>query len=122
MSSPAYPNQSDFIRNLQSFNIKLVYEAGRRLIKRAFDFTLALVGLIILAPIFVYISILIKQDSPGPVFFWGTRMGKNGQPFKILKFRTMYERLESYQGPPVTADKDERITPLGHWLRDTKIN
>ena len=122
MSSPAYPNQSDFIRNLQSFNIKLVYEAGRRSIKRAFDFTLALVGLIILAPIFVYISILIKQDSPGPVFFWGTRMGKNGQPFKILKFRTMYERLESYQGPPVTADKDERITPLGHWLRDTKIN
>jgi diguanylate cyclase (GGDEF)-like protein len=122
MSSPAYPNQSDFIRNLQSFNIKLVYEVLRRLIKRSFDFTLALVGLIILAPIFVYISILIKQDSPGPVFFWGTRMGKNGQAFKILKFRTMYERLESYQGPPVTADKDERITPLGHWLRDTKIN
>jgi len=122
MSSPAYPNQSDFIRNLQSFNIKLVYELVRRLIKRAFDFTLALVGLIILAPIFVYISILIKQDSPGPVFFWGTRMGKNGQPFKILKFRTMYERPESYQGPPVTADKDERITPFGHWLRDTKIN
>src|SRR3990172_8492454 len=122
MSSPAYPNRSDFIRILQSFNIKLVYEVVRRLIKRAFDFTLALVGLIILAPIFVYISILIKQDSPGPVFFWGTRMGKNGQPFKILKFRTMYERPESYQGPPVTSDKDDRITPLGHWLRDTKIN
>jgi diguanylate cyclase (GGDEF)-like protein len=91
-------------------------------VKRAFDFTLALMGLIMLAPIFAYISILIKRDSPGPIFFWGTRMGKNGQPFKILKFRTMYERIESYQGPPVTADKDERITPLGHWLRDTKIN
>ncbi len=122
MSSQAYPDQSNFIRNIHSFNINLVYEAAKRWVKRAFDFTLALVGLIILAPIFIYISILIKRDSPGPVFFWGTRMGKNGQSFKILKFRTMYERLESYQGPPVTADKDVRITPLGHWLRDTKIN
>ena len=122
MSSQAYPNQSDFIHNTHSFNINPAYEAVRRLAKQAFDFTLALVGLIILAPIFAYISILIKRDSPGPVFFWGKRMGKNGQPFRILKFRTMYERLESYQGPPVTADKDKRITPLGHWLRDTKIN
>src|SRR5215208_4315858 len=122
MSSQAYPSQSDFIRNSSSFNIHLVYEIARRGVKRAFDFTLALVGLTILAPIFAYISILIKRDSPGPVFFWGPRMGKNGQSFKILKFRTMYERLESYQGPPITADKDTRITPLGHWLRDTKLN
>src|SRR6266508_2957204 len=122
MSSQAYPDQSNFIHNIHYFNINRVYETSRRWVKRAFDLTLALVGLIILAPIFIYISILIKRDSPGPVFFWGTRMGKNGQSFKILKFRTMYERLESYQGPPVTADKDERITPLGHWLRDTKIN
>lgn len=122
MSSQANPNQSDLIHNIPSFNINLVYEVVGRLVKRAFDFTLALVGLIILVPIFAYISILIKRDSPGPVFFWGTRMGKDGQPFKILKFRTMYERPESYQGPPVTADKDDRITPLGHWLRDTKIN
>jgi diguanylate cyclase (GGDEF)-like protein len=122
MSSQIYPDRSNFIDKIHSFNINLVYESARRWVKRAFDFTLALVGLIIFAPIFAYISILIKRDSPGPIFFWGTRMGKNGQPFKILKFRTMYERLESYQGPPVTADKDKRITPLGHWLRDTKIN
>ena len=122
MSSQAYPDQSNFIHNIHYFNINRVYETSRRWVKRAFDFTLALVGLIILAPIFTYISILIKRDSPGPIFFWGTRMGKNGQPFKILKFRTMYERLQSYQGSPVTADKDKRITPLGHWLRDTKIN
>jgi len=93
-----------------------------KIVKRVFDFVMALTGLFILVPVFVYISILIKRDSPGPVFFWGTRMGKNGKPFRILKFRTMYETPESYQGPRVTADKDERITPLGHWLRDTKIN
>lgn len=90
--------------------------------KRGFDFIMALIGLIVLSPVFVYVSMLIKRDSPGPVFFWGTRMGRNGKPFRILKFRTMYETAESYQGPRVTADKDNRITPLGHWLRDTKIN
>ena len=122
MSSQAYPNQSALIRNIHSFKINLIHEAVRRSVKRAFDFTMALVGLIVLAPIFAYISTLIKGDSPGPIFFWGNRMGKDGQPFRILKFRTMYERPESYQGSPITADKDERITPLGHWLRDTKIN
>jgi diguanylate cyclase (GGDEF)-like protein len=122
MSSQAYPHQSNFTDHTHSFKIDLIKEAIRKGVKRAFDFTLALLGLILLIPIFVYISILIKRDSPGPVFFWGTRMGKDGKPFKILKFRTMYERRESYQGPPVTGDKDQRITPLGHWLRDTKIN
>src|SRR5215211_3818809 len=122
MSSQAYPNQSVFVRKGDSFNIKVFSKTAKGIVKRAFDATLALIGLIILLPIFEYISILIKRDSPGPVFFWGSRMGKNGQPFKILKFRTMYECPESYQGPPVTADKDERITPLGHWLRDTKVN
>ena len=122
MSSQAYSNQSEFLRNLQSFDFNLVYVKGRKLAKRVFDFTMALIGLIILAPVFVYVAILIKRDSPGPIFFWGSRMGKGGKPFKMLKFRTMYERIESYQGPPVTANGDSRITPLGQWLRDTKIN
>jgi lipopolysaccharide/colanic/teichoic acid biosynthesis glycosyltransferase len=49
-------------------------------------------------------------------------MGRNEKPFRILKFRTMYEAPASYAGPSVTASGDTRITPLGHWLRDTKIN
>ena len=49
-------------------------------------------------------------------------MGKNGRHFKILKFRTMYECPESYAGPPLTCRDDRRITPLGRWLRDTKMN
>ena len=122
MSSQAYSNQSEFFRILQSFDFNLLYAKGRKLAKRVFDFTMALIGLIILAPVFVYVAILIKRDSPGPFFFWGPRMGKGGRPFKMLKFRTMYERIESYQGPPVTANGDSRITPLGQWLRDTKIN
>lgn len=122
MSSQVYSNQSEFLRNLQSLDFNVFYLKARKWAKRAFDFIMALIGLIILAPVFAYVSILIKRDSPGPIFFWGSRMGKGGKPFKMLKFRTMYERKESYQGPPVTADGDSRITPLGHWLRDTKIN
>ncbi len=122
MSSQVYSNRSEFVHRLQSFSLDIVPETGKKIMKRSFDFIMALIGLIFLTPVFVYVSILIKRDSPGPVFFWGTRMGKKGKPFRILKFRTMYETPESYQGPRVTADKDDRITPLGHWLRDTKIN
>ena len=83
---------------------------------------MSLIGLIFLSPVFLYVAIMIKRDSPGPVFYWGPRMGMNGKAFKILKFRTMYEDQRSYNGPSVTAQGDDRITPLGHWLRDTKIN
>jgi lipopolysaccharide/colanic/teichoic acid biosynthesis glycosyltransferase len=90
--------------------------------KRIFDFLAALVGLIVLLPLFLVIAALIKHDDTGPVFYRGPRAGKNGRPFGILKFRTMYERKESYNGPHVTCKEDSRITPIGHWLRDTKIN
>jgi diguanylate cyclase (GGDEF)-like protein len=122
MASQTYTNQREIAKNFRIFDINVIAATGKKLVKRVFDFTFALVGLILLLPVFLYISILIRQDSPGPVFFWGSRMGKGGKPFKMLKFRTMYERQESYQGPRVTADGDDRITPLGHWLRDTKIN
>ena len=90
--------------------------------KRVFDFLAALIGLTFLAPFFVLISILIKRDSPGPVFYWGSRIGRYGIVFKMLKFRTMYETPKSYRGPRVTGKDDDRITPLGKWLRDTKLN
>ena len=122
MSSQAYSDQPDILPNPSTFDMKSFQSRGRRLAKRLFDFIMALIGLILLLPVFIYVAVLIKRDSPGPIFFWGPRMGKSGKPFKMLKFRTMYERIESYQGPPVTASGDSRITPLGQWLRDTKIN
>ena len=92
------------------------------LIKRAFDFIISLFGLIILCPFFVFIALLIKRDSPGPVFFWGPRVGRNRHIFKMLKFRTMFETPDSYNGLPLACKGDTRITPLGNWLRETKIN
>lgn len=90
--------------------------------RRILDILLSLFGLLVLSPLFLLIGIAIKRSSPGPVFYWGPRAGKNGKPFRILKFRTMYERKESYDGPKVTAENDPRVTPLGRILRQTKIN
>jgi lipopolysaccharide/colanic/teichoic acid biosynthesis glycosyltransferase len=92
------------------------------IVKRGFDLLAAFCGLTLLSPLFLLIAALIKRDSPGPVFYWGPRMGRHGRVFKMLKFRTMYETEKSYQGLRITCDEDVRITPLGKWLRDTKLN
>jgi lipopolysaccharide/colanic/teichoic acid biosynthesis glycosyltransferase len=92
------------------------------ILRRALDIFAAGLGLLILSPLFLVIALAIRRDTPGPVFFKGDRVGKAGRKFKILKFRTMYERPASYQGSRITAADDDRITPLGRWLRRTKIN
>ena len=85
----------------------------RGAIKRVFDFTMALIGLLFLLPFFGIIAIFIKRDSTGPVFYWGPRIGRFGRQFKMLKFRTMFEEDRSYRGPRVTSEDDDRITPFG---------
>ena len=121
-SAQAYFKTTKIIQTSVPGLIHTINEFGANLAKRLFDISMSLIGLLLLAPVFLYVAELIKRDSPGPVFYWGTRMGRNGKPFKILKFRTMYEDQRSYNGPSVTAQGDARITALGHWLRDTKIN
>jgi len=90
--------------------------------KRLVDIIAALLGLLLLSPLFIYLSLLIKRETPGPIFYRGKRAGLNGKPFDILKFRTMHELPKSYQGPRVTGNGDPRITQIGQWLRDTKLN
>jgi len=94
-----------------------------QIIKRTLDFLLALLGLILSSFLFIIISILIKLDSKGPVFFRQTRIGKNEKIFEILKFRTMVEKAEKF---PLSAmeirkleitDQDPRVTKIGHFLR-----
>ncbi len=93
-----------------------------RLIKRVFDIIISGLGLLFLAPFFLLIAMIIKRDSSDPVFYRGPRLGMGDKLFKILKFRTMREEAASYDGPRVTAEDDPRITLLGKWLRDSKIN
>jgi lipopolysaccharide/colanic/teichoic acid biosynthesis glycosyltransferase len=114
-------NPSEILKTGRS-NIRLSRNAFSNGVKRIFDFVIALTGLILLAPVFGLIAIMLKRDSPGPVFYWGSRMGRNGRVFKILKFRTMFEHQQCFDGPRVTCKMDDRITPFGRWLRDTKVN
>ena len=90
--------------------------------KRLFDIIVSGMGLIILSPIYALLAFYIKRTYPGPVFYRGARVGQHGRNFKILKFSTMANCREGEDGPRITAKDDPRITPIGRWLRDTKLN
>ncbi|HNW59581.1 MAG TPA: sugar transferase [bacterium] len=102
------------------------------LLKRVIDFSLAALGLALLAPLFLVVSTLITCSSPGPVFFKQQRVGFNRRRFRIYKFRTMVEGAEALQaqlehlneadGAAFKIAADPRITPVGRWLRRTSID
>lgn len=89
--------------------------------KRVFDLTFSTLGLLLLAPLLVTVSVAIKLSSPGPVFYRGERIGLKGKPFFILKFRSMVEEAESIGGSSTPVD-DPRITGVGHFLRRWKLD
>jgi len=91
------------------------------MIKRVFDVTVAAVGLLLLTPILLLVSLLIKLDSPGPVFFTQERMGRKFRSFRIYKFRTMVPDAPRLGGK-ITAGADPRITRIGRYLRWTKVD
>jgi lipopolysaccharide/colanic/teichoic acid biosynthesis glycosyltransferase len=89
--------------------------------KRTFDLTVALVGLLLLSPLMIVVAVLVKADSPGPVFFRQERIGKGFRPFHIYKFRTMIQDAPQ-KGGTITFGDDPRITRVGRLLRKTKID
>src|SRR5215470_475634 len=89
--------------------------------KRAFEILVSTLGLILLFPVLLFVALLIKLDSPGPVFFRQERMGMGFRPFRIYKFRTMV--ADAHQiGGSITYGDDPRITRMGRFLRKTKID
>lgn len=91
------------------------------MLKRLFDVVFSLLGIILLFPLFILVSVFIKLDTPGPVFFKQMRIGKAGNPFYIYKFRTMIANADKL-GPSVTSKNDLRITKTGRILRKYKID
>lgn len=89
--------------------------------KRIFDVSVALLGLIVLAPVFVIIGVWIKATSPGPVFYRARRVGQNGALFNLYKFRSMVADANRI-GAGITAGDDPRITRAGRFLRRTKLD
>lgn len=89
--------------------------------KRLFDLLLASIGLLLLLPLGLGVALLIRLDSPGPVFFRQERVGRFGRIFRIHKLRTMQVDPPSV-GPAVTVGVDPRITRVGHRLRHYRID
>jgi lipopolysaccharide/colanic/teichoic acid biosynthesis glycosyltransferase len=89
--------------------------------KRSFDILSATAGLILLSPVFALVACCIKWTSPGPVFFRQMRVGKDGRPFQILKFRSMSAEL-SQTGLNITVAGDARVTCIGKFLRRHKLD
>lgn len=86
------------------------------MLKRLFDIVLSSLALVVLSPLFLIVALLIKLDSPGPVFYRGVRVGRYGRPFRMFKFRTMVTDADKI-GPSSTPADDPRITRVGRLLR-----
>jgi len=91
------------------------------MLKRLFDVVVAAVGLVVFSPLFVLLAIWIRLDSSGPVLYRGERVGKDGQLFRIFKFRSMTEGAAQV-GPGITARGDPRVTRAGRFLRRIKLD
>ena len=89
--------------------------------KRFFDLVISLIVLIIFGPLFLILGILIKKDSEGPIFYRQVRIGKDGKPFRIFKFRTMVDNAEK-SGVTSTKDDDVRITRMGKFIRKYNLD
>ncbi|MCB9420710.1 MAG: exopolysaccharide biosynthesis polyprenyl glycosylphosphotransferase [Ardenticatenaceae bacterium] len=132
-----YANQSfRSVRSAQRMRIRLLAWAIRNKIqanlKRVFDFTVAVIALIFAAPVMIGVALIIKLDSPGPVFFKQTRVGKWGKTFPCYKFRSMYidaedrkaelMALNEADGVVFKMKNDPRVTRVGRVIRKLSID
>ncbi len=117
------PIQSD-AANRQDMSEQLhdLRSSSNLLLRRIFNIVTAIFALFFLFPFLCIIGILIKSDSPGPIFYKAKRVGKNGKEFEMLKFRTMYKYGDQKNSSPLSGANDERVTRFGKWLRATKMN
>ena len=91
------------------------------MIKRLFDLIFSSIGLILLSPLFLWLAIAIKRNSPGPVFYQGVRTGKNFKPFRMFKFRSMVTNADQIGGENSPAD-DPRLTKIGKFMKRYKLD
>ena len=111
---------SIFHSPLITINTRLM-EEWQYSVKRLFDILLSIFALVLLSPIFLLTAIIVKCTSPGPVFYTQERIGYQGRPFKMHKFRTMYTDAEAC-GPALSHDDDPRITPFGRFMRKVRLD
>jgi lipopolysaccharide/colanic/teichoic acid biosynthesis glycosyltransferase len=88
--------------------------------RRALDIAISLLGLVLLAPALAVCAVLLKRDSPGPIFYRALRVGRGGRPFRLWKLRTMVVGADKRSA--LTEKDDPRVTAFGRFLRDWKID
>lgn len=98
-----------------------ILDLKQRILKRAFDIIVSLIGLIVSSPLFIYLAIRVKLSSPGTIFFKQERVGLNNTSFEIIKFRSMYKDAENGT-PQLSSENDERITPFGKIMRKYRLD
>jgi len=91
------------------------------MLKRVFDIIVSVLVILAVLPLWLVVAIAIRMNSPGPVFYRATRVGKDGESFTLYKFRTMVADAAE-RGPGITGQDDPRITRVGHLLRKVKID
>jgi exopolysaccharide biosynthesis polyprenyl glycosylphosphotransferase len=96
--------------------------AGGTLAKHAFDGVLGALLLVVTAPVMALVALAVRATSRGPVIYRQTRVGKDGRPFTIYKFRTMRAQAEEDTGPVLAVENDPRVTTLGRVLRATRLD
>ena len=89
------------------------------MIKRLFDFCAALLALVLLSPILIWVALKVRRRLGSPVIFRQRRPGLNGEPFDMIKFRTMLEAYDEHGKP---LPNEQRMTPFGKWLRATSLD
>ena len=91
-------------------------------VKRTVDLSVSVIGLIVLAPLFLIIGIAIKVDTKGPIFFRQARVGLRGKPFQVYKFRSMVVGAQTMGTGLFNYEGDPRVTKVGHFLRETSLD
>lgn len=93
----------------------------QKVIKRFMDYSISVLALIFLSPFIIYTIIKVKLSSKGSIFYRQERIGLNGKPFNIIKFRSMYDEAEK-DGPQLSNDNDDRVTPWGKVMRKWRLD
>jgi exopolysaccharide biosynthesis polyprenyl glycosylphosphotransferase len=98
-----------------------IMPAWQKSLKRFMDVSISILAIAILSPIFILLSTLVKMSSKGPIIYKQQRIGLNGKPFFILKFRSMFKDSE-IKGPQLSSQHDKRITPIGKLMRKSRLD
>jgi sugar transferase (PEP-CTERM system associated) len=104
------------------FSSELGPRAGSIALQSSYSFLLGAIGIVLTFPLMAATAVLVRITSPGPILFRQKRVGFNGAPFTVLKFRSMYKDAEARTGAVWAVKDDPRITPLGRWLRRLRLD